>query len=479
MMDQPLTLRVFVSHSWRDKPLARRIARRLAHRGVSVWIDESEMQLGDRLTARVTAEIERSTHFVVLLTKPALTSRWVAQEIKTAQSRADTTICFVPVVAEPQITSPLLDEWMGVDITDQFTFENKIDQLASFILERAAPADRDAAVLRRDLAAIVSEAPELHDLVQPLADTGQITYSQLGSVTLTEPLRHPAETALIILYELADAKARHLLSLIAAACYCKLGVGYEVMRRQTATSSPDDLSTMFNDLGRKIARREDLDGAFRLFRMSKPPHDQGFTEFINANFDDFNEGQRARAVGFMVSPDRGPGGFTIDAAYALFSRMPDNEPLRTLWWFWVHDYKFGGREGVEAEGDVRMFYSFMNSATEKGLRQFDPIMDHFESCFRGLARSKSLREVLLAVGQLIEASAEKYVHRDALAGVLQQATSSSEWKAHSPELRRALDRPLHNLVRGVLRDEDYFPLLDALSDAVKPFLGAEKKRPGN
>lgn len=86
-------------------------------------------------------------------------------------------------------------------------------------------------------------------MIEQLADKGDITYSQLGAINLTEPLRHSAETALVALYELADAKARHRISLVAARFYRQLGVGYEILKRQVALAEKNDLTNMLLHLG--------------------------------------------------------------------------------------------------------------------------------------------------------------------------------------------------------------------------------------
>jgi hypothetical protein len=275
---------IFISHSWRDKPLARRIARRLAHRGATIWIDETEMQVGDRLPERLAAEIRRSSHFVVLLTTAAVASRWVAQEIEIAKGATEPRIALLPLIAESGVSSSLLDESLGVEIADPLAFEDKLDIVAAATLGTREPVARDAAVLRRDLEDILREAPELRDLIVPLASEGRITHAQPGAVKLTEQQRHPAETGLIALYEFADATARNVISLVAVRCYRQLGVGYEVLRRQIDLASEDNLSTLSNHLGDKILRAEDLDGAFSLFQQASPRQDQGFNNFVKRQF---------------------------------------------------------------------------------------------------------------------------------------------------------------------------------------------------
>jgi TIR domain len=42
----------FISHSWSDKQIARKIAQILKEHGVLVWIDEAEMAIGDSLAEK-------------------------------------------------------------------------------------------------------------------------------------------------------------------------------------------------------------------------------------------------------------------------------------------------------------------------------------------------------------------------------------------------------------------------------------------
>jgi TIR domain len=214
---EPPGQRAFISHGWKDKALARRIGRRL---GVCIWIDEAEMQVGDRLSQRLADEIRASSHLLVVLTAAAVASRWVAQEIDVARQAG---IAIVPLLAEAGLSAPLLDEVMAIDITDPLSFETRMDVLAGALLGAPVSTERDRGAIRRDLAAIGRETPELRGLIDQLADRGRLTHAQLDAVSLAEPLRHPAETALIALHECADDQARYVISLVAAKLYRELG----------------------------------------------------------------------------------------------------------------------------------------------------------------------------------------------------------------------------------------------------------------
>src|ERR1700737_2829385 len=77
---------VFVSYSWHNKPLGRRMARRLTHVGAKVTFDETEFLPGQELTAEIREAIRSSTHMVVIWTAEAAGSVWVRRELEYAAS---------------------------------------------------------------------------------------------------------------------------------------------------------------------------------------------------------------------------------------------------------------------------------------------------------------------------------------------------------------------------------------------------------
>ena len=44
---------IFLSHSWHDKPIARKLADDLALKGINVWLDEREIKLGESLIEKI------------------------------------------------------------------------------------------------------------------------------------------------------------------------------------------------------------------------------------------------------------------------------------------------------------------------------------------------------------------------------------------------------------------------------------------
>ena len=74
----------FISHASKDATLAARIEELLQQDGLKVWLDHSKIRLGVLLRKELQTAIQDSRALILLWSKPAAKSRWVAAEILTA-----------------------------------------------------------------------------------------------------------------------------------------------------------------------------------------------------------------------------------------------------------------------------------------------------------------------------------------------------------------------------------------------------------
>ncbi|WP_331375444.1 toll/interleukin-1 receptor domain-containing protein [Sinorhizobium chiapasense] len=79
--DQTLKPKAFLSYSFDDGDIARRIANSLMEHGIDVWWAEWEMKAGDSLRQRIDEGLAGCTHFIVLLTPGSQKKPWVNQEM--------------------------------------------------------------------------------------------------------------------------------------------------------------------------------------------------------------------------------------------------------------------------------------------------------------------------------------------------------------------------------------------------------------
>lgn len=77
-------MQVFISHSSANAPLARRVEQVLGEHGIESWLDSSDIRIGTLLRAELHAAIVDSKAVVLLWSKRASLSRWVAAELLTA-----------------------------------------------------------------------------------------------------------------------------------------------------------------------------------------------------------------------------------------------------------------------------------------------------------------------------------------------------------------------------------------------------------
>ena len=77
-------MKVFISHSHADAPLAARVSEALQRSGLEVWDTDLNVLPGDNWAAEVARALEESEAMVVLLTRDAISSPYVRREMEYA-----------------------------------------------------------------------------------------------------------------------------------------------------------------------------------------------------------------------------------------------------------------------------------------------------------------------------------------------------------------------------------------------------------
>jgi len=110
-------LRVFLSHSHRDKDIAARIARLLKSNEFEVWNDE-EILPGANWAQEVAKALDRSEVMVILLSPDYLNSQWARRDIEFALTQPKFEGRVIPVLLRPSKDVPwILEELNLIDVT--------------------------------------------------------------------------------------------------------------------------------------------------------------------------------------------------------------------------------------------------------------------------------------------------------------------------------------------------------------------------
>lgn len=89
---------IFLSHSWSEKSVARRIVESFAKQGLPVWLDEQQLSAGAPLRSNLLNSIAGSQVYLYLVSEKANNSEWVREELQHALScERDLDLVVVPV----------------------------------------------------------------------------------------------------------------------------------------------------------------------------------------------------------------------------------------------------------------------------------------------------------------------------------------------------------------------------------------------
>ena len=197
-MPQSAPPSVFISYSHQDKRIARRIVRRFTAHGINTWIDEEQLRFGSALTTSIRKHIEAADIVIVIATKAAAASKWVAMELGFA---TDCGKNIAPLLVESVAEYQLFRNHLGVDITSLHTFEEVLHRLMARLylqceLELPPP---DRAALITGLRDLTKGEPNLAPLINGCLDSENLHHYTTNATF--ESAFHPLDFALNALFD--------------------------------------------------------------------------------------------------------------------------------------------------------------------------------------------------------------------------------------------------------------------------------------
>lgn len=74
----------FLSHSSKDKPFVRQLAADLSAAGVTVWLDEQRIKVGESIPEKISQGLAESDYFLLAVSRQSIESEWVKKELNNA-----------------------------------------------------------------------------------------------------------------------------------------------------------------------------------------------------------------------------------------------------------------------------------------------------------------------------------------------------------------------------------------------------------
>jgi TIR domain len=112
---------VFISHSSKDRWIAKQMAaiieRRAKRYGVRTFLDEVDLEGGDRIPAVIKTNLHACAEFVILLSAHSLTRQWVLVELGGAWTLGKRVMAITYDLAAEKIPD-IIDHDKGYDLND-------------------------------------------------------------------------------------------------------------------------------------------------------------------------------------------------------------------------------------------------------------------------------------------------------------------------------------------------------------------------
>lgn len=118
---------VFMSYFSGDADFARRLERDLSLRGLHVWRDEHEIDIGDSLSTKIQEGLTNSYSLAVVLSPEALERPWVKEELRAAYAqRLAGDFKIFPVVHKECALPPFLADYRYADFRDESRYDESL-----------------------------------------------------------------------------------------------------------------------------------------------------------------------------------------------------------------------------------------------------------------------------------------------------------------------------------------------------------------
>jgi hypothetical protein len=131
----------FVSYFHGDKEFARQLDRDLDRRGLYIWRDEHELEIGDSLSEKIQEGLGKSYSVIVILSPEALGRPFFKEELNTAFAlRREGQLKIFPVLHRPCDIPLFLRDYYYADFSNPDLYELRIADLERAIKNTVARA---------------------------------------------------------------------------------------------------------------------------------------------------------------------------------------------------------------------------------------------------------------------------------------------------------------------------------------------------
>ena len=118
-------MKVFISHSHKDKWIAEQVAERIESVGINVFLDTKQVRYGDRIQQTVNDNLKDSDDVVIIVTPSAKTSEWIPFEVGVASGLGKNIVPILHYIEKNEVPEILQDR-ARLDLNELDSYVNQL-----------------------------------------------------------------------------------------------------------------------------------------------------------------------------------------------------------------------------------------------------------------------------------------------------------------------------------------------------------------
>jgi len=131
-----VSMKIFVSHSSRDRWIARRISQDLVALGATTFLDEKDIETGASIDDEIGKHLRECDELLLLLSPTALQSHWVLIEVGGAKALGKRLVPILLHIGANEMPAPI-SKHLARDVNE---IEKYYDEVGQRIVGHAVPA---------------------------------------------------------------------------------------------------------------------------------------------------------------------------------------------------------------------------------------------------------------------------------------------------------------------------------------------------
>ncbi len=134
---------IFISYSHKDKPFTKRLANDLRDAGHTVWIDKTEIFVGDSLIEKIREGIDKVDFVVAIISSKSINSQCVQKELDLASYReiGEKRVIVLPVLLDDVELPGFLKGKYYADFRKEEDYQDGIGELLERLGSRTPKPD--------------------------------------------------------------------------------------------------------------------------------------------------------------------------------------------------------------------------------------------------------------------------------------------------------------------------------------------------